>query len=269
MSCSESKLSVDEKYRLYESSVQCHESDIVFLNHEYKEEFGRNPLSLREDFGGTALLACEWVKQSEEHQSAAIDLDPEPIQYGKENHFARLLPEEKKRMQFIQGDVLADYEFKSDLAVAFNFSYSIFKKRADLLNYFRKVRKSLNKEGAFFIDLFGGFDARKPAIEETEYDDFSYFWDCDIYNPLTHEVFFAIHFKKHDEEIKHRNVFTYDWRLWGARELREVMEEAGFSKTHIFWEGDDDDDESGNGEFFKTDRAENCESWVSYIMGVV
>ncbi len=43
------------------------------------------------------------------------------------------------------------------------------------------------------------------------------------------------------------------------------MEEAGFSKTVGYWEGEDEEDGSGDGEFFATDEAENCDAWVTYI----
>lgn len=268
MSSSLNQLPVELKYRLYEQSVQCHESDISFLNQEFKNEFGKKPLSLREDFGGTAMLACDWIKQSTDHTAWAIDLDDEPVEYGKKTHHAALTDAEKSRMQYIMGNVLDNREFKSDIVVAFNFSYYIFKKRKQLLEYFRKVREGLNEEGAFFIDLFGGTDARTPLVEETEHDSHSYYWDCDKYNPITQECLYSIHFKTHHNNKKYRNVFTYDWRMWGLAELRDILEEAGFSKVITFWEGEDGEG-GGNGEFFRTHNAENCESWVTYIMAIL
>ena len=262
-------LSVSEKHRLYEASVQCHEGDIDFLNKEYRRIYNRAPLSLREDFGGTGLLACEWVRQSPEHTAYAIDLDPEPISYGYENHYFRLNEEEKKRMKYIEGNVLADFDFKADIVVAFNFSYFIFKKRHELLDYFKRVRAGMKNDGAFFIDLFGGTEARSPLVEETEHEDegFSYFWDCDSYNPITNEVQYYIHFKTLNDGKMHREVFSYDWRMWTMMELREVLEDAGFSKTVTYWEGEDEDGE-GDGNFYPSEKEENCESWVTYIMAL-
>ncbi len=43
------------------------------------------------------------------------------------------------------------------------------------------------------------------------------------------------------------------------------MLEAGFTKTVAYWEGEDGDG-SGDGEFYRSEREENCESWVTYIM---
>lgn len=265
MSRGSSELPVDIKYRLYESSVQCVEADLAFLNKEYKKIYKRKPLTLREDFGGTGAMACKWVAQSKSHEAYAVDLDPEPINYGKENHYAELSSLEQKRMHYIQGNVLDSYPFKTDIIVAFNFSYFIFKKRADLLHYFKQVRAGLGKEGAFFIDLFGGHECAQPLEEETEHKNHSYFWDCDSYNPITSEVQYYIHFKYQGK--KYREVFSYDWRMWGLQELRDILTDAGFSETITFWE-EDDDDGGGNGTFYRTKSAENCDSWVTYICAI-
>ena len=262
----EGQLSVTNKYRFYENAVQAHENDIEFVNDEYKKIYRRRPKTLREDFGGTAALACDWVKQSKNHNAWAIDLDPEPIKYGINNHYAKLSDTEKKRMKYVEGNVLDNYSFKTDIVVAFNFSYFIFKKRNELLSYFKKVKKGLNKDGAFFIDLFGGTDSYEPIEEETEHDNFSYYWDCESFNPITHESLYYIHFKTPDG-IKHKKVFTYDWRMWTLMELREILDDAGFSKTLAYWEGDDDDG-SGDGNFYTTEEAENCESWVTYLVAL-
>jgi hypothetical protein len=44
------KLTRDEKYALYEGSVQNPEADIVFINREYKKLYGKPRWVLREDF---------------------------------------------------------------------------------------------------------------------------------------------------------------------------------------------------------------------------
>ena len=46
-------LSLEQKYHLYENSVQCHSADIDFINEQYQKIHGKKPLVLREDFGGT------------------------------------------------------------------------------------------------------------------------------------------------------------------------------------------------------------------------
>ncbi len=261
------QLTVEEKYNLYESAVQNPDTDIEFIEKEYRSHYGIAPKVLREDFCGTGLLSCEWVKRDEEREAFGIDLDPEPVEYGKLHHYLTLSDHERSRMSYVMGNVLDPMNKKADVAVAFNFSYFIFKKRRELTEYFRKVREGLTDQGMFIIDLFGGLEARQPLVEETEHDDFSYFWDCDRYNPLTQECFYAIHFSTKANQMKYENVFTYDWRLWGPRELRDILEDAGFSQTKIYWEGEDEDG-TGDGNFYQTEYAENCDSWVTYIIAI-
>jgi SAM-dependent methyltransferase len=257
------KLTRDEKYVLYEGSVQNPEADIKFINREYKKIFNKKPLVLREDFCGTGAMACEWVAQSPDHTAHGIDLDMEPISYGVENHLFKLNEEQQKRMEYILGNVMNNYDKKADVIVAFNFSYFLFKQRNDLVKYFSQVRKHLKKDGAFFIDLFGGNETRQPLEENVKHKTHTYYWDCDSYNPLTAEVQYYIHFKKGD--TKYEKVFSYDWRMWDARELQDVLADAGFKQTIIYWEGVDKDG-SGNGVFSRANKAaENCDSWVTYI----
>lgn len=117
------------------------------------------------------------------------------------------------------------------------------------------------------MDIFGGSECFEPLEEETEFDKFSYFWDLDKFNPITNECLYYIHFKSHKDKVKYERVFTYDWRMWSVVEIREILEEAGFSKSFLFWE-DEDEEGDGNGEFYVSDEEENCLSWVSYILAI-
>ena len=258
------KLTREEKYEMYEASVQNPEADIVFINREYKKIYKKAPYILREDFCGTGSMACEWVKQSKKHKAHGIDLDIEPLSYGIDHHYLTMSEAEQSRMEYIKGNVLSAYNFKSDVTVAFNFSYFLFKERTDLLHYFTQARKGLKKDGLFLIDLFGGTETRKPLEEPSKRKKHTYYWDCESYNPLTAEVKYYIHFKTHKDNVMHRKVFEYDWRMWDAKELQDILKEAGFNNISIFWEGVDKKG-LGNGHFFKTNKAENCESWVTYI----
>ncbi len=256
--------SIEDKYKYYEKSVQNTEGELETLNKIFKEIRGRKPFTLREDFCGTAKLACEWTTQSNKHKAYGIDLDPEPVKYGKENHYSKLSKSQQSRMQYIMGNVLDDYSSrKADLVVAFNFSYFIFKKRAELLNYFKHVRAGVEKDGLFLLDLFGGPDCQTEIEEETQHPNFSYYWDCQKFNPITNECMYAIHFKPKGMK-KQKDIFTYDWRMWSMAELREILIDAGFSKTYGYWEGDDGEG-GGDGNFVRTEEAETCEAWVTYI----
>jgi hypothetical protein len=113
------------------------------------------------------------------------------------------------------------------------------------------------------MDCFGGQLCQEPNEEKRRIENFYYFWDQKSYNPVTHEAKFAIHFQRKNES-KRKNVFTYDWRMWGIAELRDLLEEVGFKKTVVYWEGTDRHGE-GNGVFSKTEKGDDSEAWVAYI----
>ena len=62
-----------------------------------------------------------------------------------------------------------------------------------------------------------------------------------------------------------KKAFSYDWRLWTLPEIREILEESGFRKVTIYWEGDDEDGE-GNGEFTREEKGEADAGWIVYIV---
>ena len=194
-------LPLELKYQLYESSVQSCSSDIEFINKQFKHLRNRSPLLLEEGFSGTSALSCQWVCQSSKHSALAIDLDPEPLQYGKKQHYRPLTTQQKKQITFLQKNVMDKQDIRVDVATAFNFSYFIIKQRLELLKYFRRVRNSLAEDGIFFVDIFGGSESRKLLEEETEHDEHSYYWDCDFYNPLRNEVLYHIHFKYRKKKV--------------------------------------------------------------------
>lgn len=254
------------KYVYYEKSVQNADNEIEFFQEKYKEIRKKNAYSLREDFCGTAWIANKWVTQGKEYTSFGIDLDPEPIAYGKETHYSKLSDDQKKRMQYIEGNVLEQQISKVDISFAFNFSYFCFKDRQTLLAYFKQARNGLKDDGVFFVDIFGGPDSQTVMEEETEHSNFSYFWDCQYFNPLTHDCRFAIHFKRHGEK-KRKDVFVYEWRFWTIPEIYDLLKEAGFKDVITYWEGEDEDGEP-SGEFYQTRDVENCPAWVTYLAAV-
>lgn len=260
-------LDLKRKYEFYEESVQNPKGEVETLQEVFEGIRGKKALTLREDFCGTGAVLCEWTKQGESYKSFGIDLDPEPVEYGQETHFKKLTDSQKERAKYILGDVFETKTPDCDLIIALNFSYYIFKERKKLLAYFKNVYENLSQDGVFVVDLFGGPESIMPLEEETEHDDFSYYWDCDYFNPIKNECRYFIHFKPKNEK-KYKRVFEYDWRMWSFPELREILAEAGFEKTIAYWEGDDEDDEGGNGEFIATEEIDNCEAWVGYIAAI-
>ncbi len=253
-----------DKHTYYEKAVQNPSNEVEFFNDKFQELRGRKAFTLREDFCGTAAISCKWVDQSPEHTAWGIDLDPDPIEYGKKVHLAPLNAAAQKRMNYIEGNVLNSGTPKVDICFAFNFSYFIFKQRKQLLDYFKAAHEALNDDGVFFIDLFGGPDSITEMTDVIKHDGFKYYWECQEFNPMNNHCKFAIHFKLKGEQ-KRKNVFVYEWRMYGMAELRDLLEEAGFKTTVGYWEEDDEDDDGGNGVFYPTEDAEQCDAWVTYI----
>jgi SAM-dependent methyltransferase len=253
-----------DKYFYYESSVQNPSNEVEFLSEKYNELRKKKAHLLREDFCGTAAISCKWVEQSPEHYAWGVDLDPEPIEYGKNNHLASIAEDAQGRMKYLLENVLEASTPKTDIIFAFNFSYFIFKEREVLLNYFKSVYRDLKDDGVFFIDIFGGPDSQTVMTDVIEHDHWKYYWDCMEFNPLNNHCKFGIHIKRKGEQ-KRKEVFAYDWRMYSMAELKDLLKEAGFSQTISYWEEDDEDDDGGNGVFYPSEVEENCDAWVTYI----
>jgi hypothetical protein len=254
-----------DKYALYKKAVQSPDVDVEFLRKVYKDLRKKEPVILREDFCGTYALSCEWVKLGAKFSAVGVDIDPEPLDYGKEHYFSKLTPQEQSRLKIVEANVLTSDLPPADIAAAMNFSYFIFKTRQDMKIYFTTVYRSLKAEGLFVADLFGGSLCMNTNEESTSKRSFIYYWDQESYDPVTHRAVFHIHFKVKGSPKKER-VFTYDWRMWSIPEIREIMIEAGFRKTHVYWEGTNKSG-GGNGVFTRTKKGEACESWIAYVVG--
>jgi len=252
-----------DKHILYEASVQNIEAEIDFIDDIFNKLRKRKAVTLREDFCGTANTSCEWIRRRNKNQAISVDLDPDVLEWGRNNNIASLTKNQAKRIKLINENVLHVNAKKVDAVLAMNFSYWLFKERPAMVNYFKQVHKGLVDDGIFFLDAFGGYEAYEEMKETTENDGFTYIWDQASYNPITGHYTCKIHFKFKDGS-KLKNAFTYDWRLWSLPELTEMLLEAGFKPT-VYWEGTDEDDE-GNGIFEPTTQGEADAGWIVYIV---
>jgi hypothetical protein len=256
-----------DRYDLYQRSVQEPSADTPFIHRVFKRRYGRAPRSLREDFCGTSALACHWVTRHEENTAIGIDLDPEPLAWGRKHNLSKLSPEQAARVKLMEGDVLDVGNGGFDLTVAFNFSYMIFDQRPLMLRYFRQARATLGNEGIFFLDVYGGPDAQRSLEETRECDGFDYVWDQHSFDPIRNRGVNYIHFE-FDDGSRMRRAFKYVWRLWGLYEVRDVLEEAGFSKVEVYWEGTDRKTGEGNDIYKRRESAEDDPAWVCYVAGI-
>jgi hypothetical protein len=251
-------------HELYEESVQAVEGEIEFLVDTFKTLRGRDAVSFREDFCGTASAACQWVRTDPRRYAIGVDIDESTLEWGRANRVGRLPEADRPRVKLLRDDVMHVVTDPVDIVAAFNFSYFIFMTRDLMRAYFRRVRDALNDDGILFLDAFGGEESFAVQKEKTKYDAFTYVWDQAEFEPVTNTIVCHIHFKFPDGS-KIRQAFSYRWRLWTLPELRELLEEAGFSKVRVYWEGEDEDGEP-NGEFYETATGEPDPAWVAYIV---
>ena len=251
-------------HELYEEAVQSVEHEVEFMQTTFNEIRGRTAHVFREDFCGTASASCQWVRQGEAFQAIGVDIDPAVLEWGRRNRLSRLPAADQARVSLIEGDVMATDTPPADVLAAFNFSYFIFDTRDKLRAYFGRAYAVLKDDGVIFVDLFGGPEAQEEMREKTKHKGFTYIWHQAKFHPVTNFIRCHIHFRFKDGS-KIKKAFTYEWRLWSAPEIREVLAEAGFRKTTLYWEGEDEDGE-GNGEFTPEEKGEADLAWIAYIV---
>ncbi len=251
-------------HELYEESVQNVENEVEFLQTTFQQLSGRKAHLFREDFCGTASLACQWVRQGREFQAIGVDIDPSVLDWGRNNRVARLPAEDQARVSLLESDVLTVETPKVDVLAAFNFSYFILDARDKMLRYMRRAYDALKDDGVLFLDMFGGPESQEETKEKTKYKGFTYIWHQAEFHPVTHYMRCFIHFKFPDGS-RIKKAFTYEWRVWTAPELRELLIEAGFRKATVYWEGEDEDGE-GDGEFTPDEKGEADLAWIAYIV---
>jgi SAM-dependent methyltransferase len=251
-------------HELYEESVQNVENEVEFLRTTFKELRGRTAYSFREDFCGTASLACEWAKQGPDYSAIGVDIDPSVLEWGREKRVGSLAAEEQARVSLIESDVQTVETPQVDILAAFNFSYWIFEERTQMVAYMRRCYEALQDDGILFMDMFGGPESFEETKEKTKHDGFTYIWHQAEFYPVTNHMQCYIHFKFPDGS-KIKRAFSYAWRLYTAPELRDMLFDAGFRNVTVYWEGEDEDGE-GNGEFTPSQTGEADLAWIAYIV---
>ena len=263
-----------DKHDLYQRAVQAPAADCEFIARIFDEARGRPPLRLREDFCGTALMAVTWCQGDPRRSAVGLDLDAETLAWGRARNLEPAGPAVASRVELVCGDVRDPAPGAlADVTVAMNFSFCVFKARAELRAYFEAARRGLGPDGIWVGEIYGGTEAIDVLEEEREVGPYTYVWEQERFDPITHETRCHISFRMRDGS-QLRRAFTYEWRLWTLPELRELLLEAGFRAVKIYWEelaADDDDPDllTGTGDFVEVGaQDENQESWLAYVVAL-
>ncbi|AKF03049.1 hypothetical protein [Sandaracinus amylolyticus] len=224
-------MSVD-RHALYERAVQSPERDVDVLSALFRARAGRDALTLREDFAGTARLAIAWVGSDDEREAVAIDLDRGALARARRIAREVLDEDERERLALVRGDVRAPSDRTFDLVIAPNFSWAIFHAADDLARYFDAARGALEDDGMLALELFGGADLRRPLTHRHRHEGFTYVWEHRGYDAAREVLDARIHFELDDGTVM-EDAFSYSFRLWPLATLRALLAAAGFERVAL------------------------------------
>lgn len=256
-----------DRHVLYQLAVQSPDSDARFYARYFQKLTGQPLRRFREDFCGTAALACEFVKLHRQNTAVGVDLHWPTLAWGRiHNVKKRLDQDQQQRLTLLQQDVRDVRAPSVQFLCAVNFSYSVFHTRAELAAYIRNCFQSLEPGGMLMLDAWGGGLVQRACVDRRRLHGFDYLWDQHAFDPISHKIDCRIHFWFRDGS-RMNNAFTYDWRLWTLPELRELFVEAGFEGVHVLWECTDSKTRSGNGVFLRKEVGDDDPAWITYVVG--
>ena len=250
---------------LYERSVQAVDVEAEFLRDTYRALRGRDALSLREDFCGTASLACEWVRTGSRRHAIGVDLDADVLDWGRRNRVARLPETARARVKLLNDDVRSVQHRHSRHRRRIQLQLLLLQDARGDARLLRARASSAASATAFSSSTRSVVPMRRTSRKRRrKIDGFTYVWEQAEFEPVTSRILCHIHFKFPDGS-KIKRAFTYDWRLWTLPELRELLAEAGFTKVRVYWEGDDGEG-GGNGEFKEHATGVADLAWIAYLV---
>lgn len=265
-----------DRHLLYTAAVQ-HVAVEIDQIRRVARASGRRPMLLREDFCGTAALACAWAQEGPGHAAWGVDLHAPTLAWARRRRLPHI-GEAARRVTLIHADARAVGRPRVDVIVALNFSYWVFKTRSSLFDYFDAARRSLRPGGMLFLDAFGGSDAAEALTETSRIPAslgpggervprFTFKWEQLSFNPVDHHLRCAIHFHLADGQVM-RRAFHYDWRMWTLPELRELLAEAGFARSRVYLQDWDDAAGEALASYSAAARFENQPGWLAYVVGL-
>jgi SAM-dependent methyltransferase len=264
-----------DKHILYEASVQDPAVDIALIERMTRRSGLGRALRLREDFCGTALLACAWAQSDPHRHAVGVDLHPPTLEWAQRHRLSVLDPDSRARVELVHADVLDYQGDEVDVVAALNFSYMVFDRRELLKAYFRRVWEQLAPGGVFLLDLFGGPHAQEAMKERkrvpagadfagTPFPEFEYVWEQASFNAVDQHIQCHIHFRGPGIQAQPR-AFSYSWRLWSITEITDVLTECGFVSVEPYFEGWCDETNSTDGVLRRRSRYEDMLAWISYL----
>eukprot|EP00760_Papus_ankaliazontas_P005705 PhM_4_TR12729/c0_g2_i1/m.97903 len=242
---------VDVCYMLYEKTVQSVGVSVEFMSTLYERKHGKQPLTLCEDYAGTANHAIEWVRRDPKCTAIAVDTDPRGLGYSMRRVLRNKILDVNSRRQkldFLVQDVLHVEHAPVNCVCALNFSWMCMHTKDQLRRYFESVLRRTTDERLLVIDLFGGPSTKQVGDWYKEHDGYTYMWRHTNYNPITDvlscSAAFVLPPDENDPEDEGKptfltlDAFEYEWRCWKAGQVTEILKEAGFGTVEWWQCGD-------------------------------
>ena len=261
-----------DKFKLYEQSVQMPDHEVDFFIQAYSDARQKTPYILGEDFCGTFAVSCAWVKSNKKRTAIGIDACPATLKWGRDNNLCKLSAEQQKRVALQEQDVRKRSGRPLDILAAQNFSFWFFKRRQEVMEYFKTAWSNLANDGIMVIDMMGGAECRTEGLTHTQTieegkEGFKYQWKQVSFNPINSEACCSISFLFPDGS-RLTDAFVYNWRLWTIVEVREMLSEVGFRKTHVYWAVDGEIDFDRDGGWERREKAPSDASWTCYLIAL-
>jgi hypothetical protein len=227
---------VDLRHRLYEAAVQTPELDVELLTRIFQARARRMPLTLREDFCGTAALGAAWVESDDEREALCVDVDARVLRFAEARR--RALEDDADRMELARRDVRVPSERAFDVIAAMNFSWALFDDEA-LGAYFASAAACMEDDGALVLELFGGQGLREVGLYEdrveTDALGFTYQWEQHAFDVEREVLEARIHFRFDDGRAL-RDAFAYRFHLRPLAALTRMLAEAGLHEPALYVE---------------------------------
>jgi len=240
------------KYDLYQKSVQNVKIEVEFFRKCFRMIYNKVATSFREDFCGTGLLSCEWVKNNVMNSAVGLDIDPEALAWGIENNVNNL-NSGSNRIQLINHNVLDPYNEKEkfEIICSLNYSHFLLTKRKEILTYFNNVYKSLDSKGIFILDFYGGSHIYEDHKYQQEKSQHFYQFSGKQMNILNNQSKCSLNFKINKNKFTPH--FTFNFRIYSILEMRDTLEEVGFKKFKLHIKEINEEDEDDYVEYEEVD----------------
>lgn len=221
-----------DKHALYLRAVQSPVMDVQTLGRLFRRLRGREAITLREDFAGSAAISAAWVESDDEREAHAVDLDEALFRWSERHVLGALDEDERERVTLSCADVRIPSARAFELILAPNFSWALFDD-ADLAAYLRAATRSLEEGGMIALEVFGGSALRGELVHRHRLPGFTYVWEQRRFDAAREILDASIHFECDDGRIM-RDAFRYSFQLRTRAAMTALFARVGLCRPRLF-----------------------------------